>query len=103
MYTDPHYEDEDEEKENTQGMKLFAVSSETKAFLKQHVSKQTDSHEKHGVPRLATTACPKVDKILKQNLSSRTKARDRQLSKSRPGRGRPACFRVGVSHSGKPD
>ena len=64
------------------------MSSEIKAFLKQHVSERTDNptrrqwHEKHGVPCLAITACPKVDKILKQNLSSQTKARDRQLSKS---------------------
>lgn len=80
MYTEPRYDDQDEdegrENENTQGTKLFAVSSETEAFLKQHFSERADNptrrqwRERHGAPRLPSTACPKVDKILKQNLSS---------------------------------
>ena len=92
MYTEPHYDEEDDdgdkENESTQGTKLFAVTKETESFLKEHFSKRADNptrrqwREKHGAPRLNATACPKVDKILKQNLSSQTKARDRQLSKS---------------------
>ena len=92
MYTEPHYDDQedDDDKENeaTQGTKLFAVSSETEAFLKQHFSERADNQtrrqwrERRGAPRMQSTACPKVDKILKQNLSSQTKTRDRQLSKS---------------------
>ena len=58
------------------------------SFLKQHFAERADNptrrqwRERRGVPRLSSIACPKVDKILKQNLSSQTKARDRQLSKS---------------------
>ena len=84
MYTDL---DEDD-KENTPGTRLFSVSKNTETFLRQHFTARVDNpvprqwREKHGAPRLPITACPKLDKIMKQNQSSQTKVKDRQLSKT---------------------
>ena len=66
----------------------FTISRDTEAFLKPHFTARVDNttrrqwHKKHGAPRLSATACPKLDKIMKQNLSSQTKTKDRQLSKT---------------------
>ena len=88
MYTDLGDLDEDDDKENTPGTRLFSVSKNTETFLRQHFTARVDNpvcrqwREKHGAPRLPTTACPKLDKIMKQNLSSQTKVKDRQLNKT---------------------
>ena len=69
----------------------FSVSKQTEEFLNHHFSTKVDNatrrqwREKCGAPRLSSTACPKLDKILKPNLTSETKAKkakDRHLSKT---------------------
>lgn len=43
MYTEPQFDEDDgRENENTQGTKLFAVSSETESLLKQVFSERVD-------------------------------------------------------------
>ena len=90
MYTDPTWEDlnEDEEEDGQRGTKLFVVSQENEEFLKRHFSCRSENstrcqwREKHRAPKLSATACPKLDKLMKQSLSAHTKSKDRQLSKS---------------------
>ena len=81
-------EDEEGDKENPPtGTKLFPVGSETEAFLRQVFSSKAENAVRHqwkdkfGAPHTAATACPKLDKILKSNLSHQTKSKDRQMSK----------------------
>lgn len=94
MFTDPRGqwdefdEEDDEDKENLGGTKLFTVSQDNETFLKHHFAMRIENgtrrqwREKHGAPKLPATACPKLDKIMKQSLSSQTKFRDKQLSKT---------------------
>ena len=79
MYMELGDIDDEDDKENTPGTKLFTVSKDTEAFLKHRFTARVDNpvrrqwREKHGVPRRPTTACPKLAKIMKRNLSSQTK------------------------------
>ena len=80
---------EEDDKENAPtGTKLFPVGDKTETFLKTCFAGKSSNgvrrqwRDKHGAPHTAVSACPRLDKLLKGNLSAQTKSKDKAMAKS---------------------
>ena len=86
--TDIHWPNDDEEEEGTgKGVKLFKVSDKISTLINNCFSTAAPNtvrrqwRDKYGAPNLNATACPNMDKVIKDRLPALTKSKDRQMAK----------------------
>ena len=77
----------DEEDEEEAGVKVITVSENTKKFLQDTFTRCVSNptrkkwRERHGVPKSAPTRVPKLDKVIKDRISSKTAKTDKDLGR----------------------
>ena len=76
-----------EEEQDSKGVSLFNISEKTKSQLRENFGSVLPNNtrrqlkDKFGAPNSPLTACPGLDKVMKSQVSSETKSRDKRLAR----------------------